>query len=115
MFTLILWPIFISTESARLSSNQTPKTNVIKSQQKVVITEYYNEVRTRAANQRHKSISCNINSQKRKPITETSSLLLTVTEAREPIHTHPGLTIRRDRRFIEEILEGAVTMNFARK
>lgn len=40
---------------------------------------------------------------------------MTVTEAREPIHTHPGLTIRRDRRFIEEILEGAVTMNFARK
>lgn len=54
-------------------------------------------------------------SQKRKPITETSSLLLTVTGAREPIHAHPGLTIRRDRRFIEKILEGAVTMNFARK
>lgn len=40
---------------------------------------------------------------------------MTVTEAREPIHAHPGLTIRRDHRFIEEILEVAVTMNFARK
>lgn len=40
---------------------------------------------------------------------------MTVTGAREPIHAHPGLTIRRDRRFIEKILEGAVTMNFARK
>ena len=40
---------------------------------------------------------------------------MTVTEAREPIHTHSELTIRRDHRFIEEILEGAVTMNFARK
>ncbi|KAF3824484.1 hypothetical protein GH733_008769 [Mirounga leonina] len=42
-------------------------------------------------------------------------IFLGVTEAREPIHAHPGLTIRRDRRFIEEILEGAVTMKFARK
>ena len=40
---------------------------------------------------------------------------MTVSEAREPIHAHPGLTIRRDHRFIEEILEVAVTMNFARK
>lgn len=52
---------------------------------------------------------------KRENQSETSGLLLTVTEAREPIHVHPRLTIRRDHRFIEEILEGAVTMNFARK